>query len=364
MDADFNRSSEMIIWGGQDRALYPAYALESGARYILALDAWSTISESNQPEPVFHSSVIWTGKEMIVWGGSISENGYIPVNNGARYNPTADTWLPTSTSGECPQARSSHTAVWTGEEMIIWGARGNSGGRYNPDLDSWIPTSTGDSCPEARYSHSAVWTGSEMIIWGGANGAMSPCLNSGGRYSPQTDTWKTVSIEARTPSKRYLHSAVWTGYEMIIWGGDDFVLTGVEIPRFDAAQYSGARYDPVSDTWTALPTPTKEIMGVVKHTAVWTGSALVIWGGLYWDPEYAVQYYLDGYAVRTGGLNSPPDKYWTYTQASGYCPSQRFGHSAIWTGNEMIIWGGEGGLYSGGIYRPYETSHNRPLEKP
>ena len=33
--------------------------------------------------------------------------------------------------------------------------------------DSWIPTST-TNAPAARTAHTAVWTGSEMIVWGGA----------------------------------------------------------------------------------------------------------------------------------------------------------------------------------------------------
>src|SRR5882724_11166081 len=86
-----------------------------------------------------------------------------------------DTW--TTTSGP-PDGRGGHTAVWTGTEMIVWGGNTNaypystpfnSGGRYNPATDSWTTTST-TGAPDARYSHTAIWTGSEMIIWGGSNG--------------------------------------------------------------------------------------------------------------------------------------------------------------------------------------------------
>ena len=69
-----------------------------------------------------------------------------------------------------PLAVHGHTAVWTGSEMIVWGGlwlrRFNSGGRYNPSTDSWTATST-TNAPTARYGHTAVWTGSEMIVWGG-----------------------------------------------------------------------------------------------------------------------------------------------------------------------------------------------------
>ena len=42
----------------------------------------------------------------------------------------------------------------------------NTGGRYNPSTDSWTATST-TNAPAARAHHTAVWTGSEMIVWGG-----------------------------------------------------------------------------------------------------------------------------------------------------------------------------------------------------
>src|SRR5437868_5772782 len=37
-----------------------------------------------------------------------------------------DTWTPTSLTG-APDARGSHTAVWTGSEMIVWGGYGCDG---------------------------------------------------------------------------------------------------------------------------------------------------------------------------------------------------------------------------------------------
>src|ERR1700751_4637971 len=57
-----------------------------------------------------------------------------------------DTWTATSTTN-APGARDAHSGVWTGSEMIVWGGYGfggylNTGGRYNPATDSWIATST------------------------------------------------------------------------------------------------------------------------------------------------------------------------------------------------------------------------------
>src|SRR6266513_5623424 len=104
---------------------------------------------------------------------------------------TDDTWTSTSITN-APDGRMLPTAVWTGSEMIVWGGTTdringlNTGGRYNPSTDSWTPTSI-TNAPTARFAHTAVWTGSEMIVLGGYNSGSF--LNTGGRYDPSTDTW-------------------------------------------------------------------------------------------------------------------------------------------------------------------------------
>jgi hypothetical protein len=129
-----------------------------------------------------------------------------------------NTWTATSTIN-APTGRYSHTAVWTGSEMIVWGGVGdgmNTGGRYNPSTDSWTATST-TNAPSARYDTTAVWTGSEMIVWGGLIENPPSTTNTGGRYNPSTDSW-TATSTTNAPSARYVHTAVWTGSEMIVWG--------------------------------------------------------------------------------------------------------------------------------------------------
>jgi hypothetical protein len=64
---------------------------------------------------------------MIVWGGW---NDTVHLNDGGRYNPATDTWTPTTTSG-APAPRQYHTAVWTGTEMIVFGGRGGASGSWS-----------------------------------------------------------------------------------------------------------------------------------------------------------------------------------------------------------------------------------------
>jgi len=202
---------------------------------------------------------------MIVWGGLDDQ---FTLDTGARYDPTADTWAPVSTIG-APSARSEHAAVWTGKEMIVWGGAAsylNSGGRYDPVTDQWTATST-VGAPEGRNGPTAIWTGSEMFVWGG-NVFAAALLQSGGLYNPVTDTWRLSSL-INAPTPRLGHTAVWTGNAAIIWGGSlgQSVRTN-----------TGARYDPVSDTWieTSTTGAPSERSG---HSAFWTGSFMFVCGG-------------------------------------------------------------------------------------
>src|SRR5262249_8275962 len=110
-----------------------------------------------------------------------------------KISPGVRPWTGASSVTNAPDCREAHTAVWTGSEMIIWGGIDffqnffNTGGRYNPATDSWTATNTSDA-PSARAGHTGVWTDSEMIIWGGTH-PFHIVLNTGGRYNPSTDSW-------------------------------------------------------------------------------------------------------------------------------------------------------------------------------
>ena len=56
-----------------------------------------------------------------------------------------------------------------------------------------------------------------MIVWGGENFVPSG-VNTGGKYNPRTNTWIATS-RFHAPSPRVDHTAVWTDSEMIVWGG-------------------------------------------------------------------------------------------------------------------------------------------------
>jgi N-acetylneuraminic acid mutarotase len=124
--------------------------------------------------------------------------------------------------------------------MIVWGGYVagsylNDGGRYDPTANAWTPV-LASGAPAARYGHTAVWTGSEMIVWGGYNG--SSYFYDGRRYDPADNTWTALPITG-APASRSFHTAVWTGNEMVVWGGDN----GSSLNTGGALQSGGQQLD-------------------------------------------------------------------------------------------------------------------------
>jgi hypothetical protein len=253
--------------------------------------------------------MIWSGDSAIIWG-----------DGGRIYHPESDLWDELPTGGDAPTVDAGNSAVWTGEAMIVWGGYAGTdyagtdyGASYDPLLDAWSPTSQGENCPEARTYHAAIWTGTDMIVWGGYAG--TDYANTGGAYDPVGDSWLPTSL-IDSPSPRWFirNSVVWTGDRMVVWGGES------ESDELG----DGAIYDPATDSWSAMeqegaPSPRS------MHTAIWTGHEMIVWGG------YA--------GLADGGHYDPVSDTWIPTAVSG-APSTRHAHSAVWTGEEMIVWGG------------------------
>lgn len=342
----FKKKSFGEWWTAQSAMVPLASPVVGGAEYAVAAaplpavactSEWKATNLAGAPSARYSHTAVWTGAEMIVWGGSIG--GGPGVNTGGRYIPATDSWVATSTTGDCPTPRYDHTAIWTGTEMIVWGGDQynggwqyfNTGGRYNPATDSWTATSTGTDCPIARTLHTMIWTGSVMIVWGGYYAPTYTSLNTGARYNPATDSWAATSTAANCPSGRYYPSAVWTGGEMIIWGGS----------AYPAYYSNGGRYNPVTDAWTAISTGANCPSGRRRHSAVWTGSKMIVWGG---EDNNG--------ALNTGGVYSSSSDAWVATSIGANCPSARSGQTAVWTGLEMIVWGNAYNQNTGGRYYP------------
>ena len=246
-------------------------------------------------------------------------------------------WM-TSVALDAPSAAAGQAGVWTGQTLWVWGGSlgegidSGSGAGYRPDLGVW-QTMASTNGPTARNQHTAIWSGQEMIVWGGASGGNY--VSTGGRFNPSNQVWTALSTNG-APTGRIGHVAGWTGSRMVVWGGrNNLGVLG-----------DGAWYDPVADQWTALAfaNPPSPRFGA---TVVSTGSRLVVWGGH--DQLGA----LNTGAQLIFGTNGVPTA-WAAITASN-APAGRSGHSAIWTGQKMLVWGGQGNgnfLADGAAYDP------------
>lgn len=299
---------------------------------------WTPTSAASAPSPRQRHTAVWTGSRMIVWGGNVSGAPSVTATGGV-YDPVTDTWTPTSPTN-APPARHSHRAVWTGSKMIVWGGFGaasyeNTGGIYDPATDTWTPMST-IGAPAGRTELAMEWAGDSLVVWGGFNGA---ALADGAVYDPAKDTWSALP-SASAPGPRLGHSGVWTGARVIFWGGNDLFdwhSDGALLTLGSPSAWSG------STDSTGAPGPRE------AHTALWTGKEMLIWGGWNGGP------YLDD-----GGALDPAadaDGTWSPITTTG-APSARIDHASAWTGSAMMVWGGCGGdacvnvLGDGGVWTP------------
>ena len=271
--------TEMIVWGGRNRFAAESH-FNDGARYNPATDTWVAISPSHAPNARSQMAVAWTGKEMLVWGGY--GDGATAWNSGGGYDPKRDSWRPMSEIAS-PEARVLPVFVWTGKEFLIWGGitpdlkrTFADGARYDPTIDKWTPMKSDASAP-AVWGSKAVWTGTEMIVWGGSlrNGddEINQVTGRGAAYDPVQDAWRPICIEG-APSPRFFHDAVWTGKRLLVWGGGDQGEGGNHPKHFD----DGGQYDPLVDRWVPLEWQTRPAARGM-HTAVWTSRGMVVFGG-------------------------------------------------------------------------------------
>ena len=157
----------------------------TGACYDPTTDTWTPIANPSRMSPRHFHQASGTGSQMIVWVGASDPQGI-------SYDPATD--RSTSISAlDVPTPTFLGASVWTGEEMLVWGgcmtyttgycsAVSASGGRYNPVTNTWAGIAS-ESASSARYYHTAVWSGDAMVIWvGGSRRRMLQywkCLHSG-----------------------------------------------------------------------------------------------------------------------------------------------------------------------------------------
>jgi len=155
----------MVVWGTNVDG--------TGGQYDPVTDTWSATSPAPAHDPSDDAErSVWTGAELIVLGDHFCFG----------YDPKKDLWR---VAAPPPRRFGVSTFVWTGSRAVLWDADDTQGYRYNPTADSWTPTSLIGQL-SYRLQHSAVGTGTWMIVWGGWRSGFQE-FGDGSRYAVTPD---------------------------------------------------------------------------------------------------------------------------------------------------------------------------------
>jgi N-acetylneuraminic acid mutarotase len=226
----------------------------------------------------FGGLLAWTGRELIAWGGGCCGEA---SSAGFAYAPTSNRWRKLTRSPLAPSQ--TPIGAWTGRELIVLvtGIEPNVPKRYPPSFAraAAFNARTGTwrriaPVPDPRFTWdgaTATWDGREVLVVGGTlatpRGTAGGLARTGLAYNPRTNRWRRLAPMA---TARRDFAAVWTGKHLLVWGGRTTGGAPQRPPR-------GFAYTPATNRWARLPQA--PLRGRFDPAAVWTGKAMIVWGG-------------------------------------------------------------------------------------
>jgi hypothetical protein len=129
-------------------------------------------------DPRLSADLVWTGEEMIVWGGKQARDGLTTLVDGAAFNPETDEWrMIASFPLQGPQAT---RAVWADAEMIVVSPDGTFG--YDPESDSW--RTIGNGVVPSEWHDRMLYSEGKVYVW-----ARSSLIHE---LSLETGEWRLI----------------------------------------------------------------------------------------------------------------------------------------------------------------------------
>jgi hypothetical protein len=201
------------------------------------------------------ATAVWTGEEVLVFGGDDS-TPYCPSNaicagpdepalaDGAAFDPATGTWR---SMADAPVPLEWPTATVADGQVYAWNeASGRPGDReaflhYDPQNDRWDeperpPVDAGTAVGLAGGDHG-------LVAWAEVPGASRW---SAWMFDAETETWTELPPDPLQPS----------GYREMVWIDDELVLIDQppsEDPDAGPQFYRAAVLDPVDQAWRRLP---------------------------------------------------------------------------------------------------------------
>jgi hypothetical protein len=230
--------------------------------------------------------------------------------------------------------RADAATVWTGQQMVVWGGASGrdrdhayaDGAAYDPSSGQWQVLPAGPLAPRSNMAY--VWTGSQLFIWGGyewVNGQRQ-VSGDGALYDPSTGTWRQVATSPLAARANAI--TLWTGAQVVVIGGQPATSTDSLRGYFDAAAY-----DPATNQWRRLPAiPTEQSRPMQYLTAAATPSGIYVWSHwAHWEMKS------DGSYTGDSGLSllryDPQSGAWQTLDAAQPIDLG----SPLWTGRDLIF---------------------------
>ncbi len=277
------------------------------------------------------------------------------VNKAMLYNVSNNTWRDAATPPAnlfYPKivsiASGKFFVVGNGPSPYISSSLGAA--IYDKNANSWT-TVTGD-LRGSLTSFNLVKADSRILLWGGNSPYSLSSVSPGWSFDLSSNQWKKISTTGAPNSMRNDFSSHWTGQKLLIWGGHDNLRDSSGVSYFPYALFynDGGLYDPVTDTWELFNTPAS-ISPRAFHASVWTGTEMLIWGGLTSSSNCNVAGQNNS-CIDQGAAFNPNTKTWRTIAASGSLGL--FQSSAVFKDGAMYIVDGFSKMESNSI----QTSTN------
>jgi hypothetical protein len=286
--------------------------------------------------------VAWTGSELLVYGGFPGDgDGTDGLTDGAAFNPATNQWRLMAAA---PDGVGSSGAVWTGEEMVV--VSGTETFAYDPELDRWRTVAGPAPIVGGRWD--AVFDGTGVVAWLNSLPRTLARLDmEGGEWQElsappgRTDPWArtlrviegsvyAVTLDGDRCSGVSMHKLAESGWVEVPMPSlatetfaqcnlpqDSAVVDG-RLLFWEARDHPAAVLDPATGEWTDIEGPP---VGGCEG-----GSSSVVAG----DRVYVES--CGSFAVFDADTDS-----WSRVVLPG---SLGFGFDAVWTGSELLMWGG------------------------
>lgn len=313
---------------------------------------WSRMSDAPIGTRPYAVSA-WTGSEAVFWAGSSLSRGFA-FSDGAAYDPTTDTWRNLTVPGWGHPGLTS--AYFDGQLYAL--AKGG-GTRFDPVAGEWA------DLPEVDDMFLAATVATDDAVWGLGPASINPSGQPDlaiARYEPDTDTWSYGPMFEGTDDQATIvaglsqleSNVVWTGTEIAVWNGTA----------------GGIAYDPARQSWRTLASPASPSGIIGDSVLTMTDAGLVavvevlasngstigvaVQEGEAWnwfETQIPIERFDTVTVAAAGGwivifsADEPPATLhvptgtWERDDNGPLAGIQ--GPNAVWTGDTLIVWGGQ-----------------------